>query len=128
MASLISPAQLVPLEEGAWSANVLHAYQILRDSYEHARRVLTQEDGDPIQLRHLADGLIHNNAPLLEGMEAEGVQRVWVLDCIDCFGPLVTELRSTAEVADGRCVCRFLRLSMHKLTHYVSDTTGMSHI
>ncbi|TFY80937.1 hypothetical protein EWM64_g3074 [Hericium alpestre] len=76
---------------------------MLEDAYQHARRLLRQEDSDPLRLRVIAARL-HSMVPLLTQLAAEVDDRLWAELCAQYLGRLIGQLRRTASaVRDDAC-------------------------
>jgi hypothetical protein len=91
----------LPHNLDGWSANILVAYQLLWNAFEHALLLLRQEDGDPIRLNLSSEGLINDMVPILEQMESEGIPTNFTHGCAHLLGQLVYELRMAAMAAEG---------------------------
>jgi hypothetical protein len=91
----------LPHSQDGWSANVLHAYQLVKGAFERAVLLLRQEDGDPIRLNLTSEGLVNDMVPILEQMEGEGVPSEFTHACAHILGPVVFELRMASMAAEG---------------------------
>jgi hypothetical protein len=96
----------LPHSPDGWSANILNAYQLLRNAFEHALLLLRQEDGDSIRLNLASEGLVNDMVPILEQMEGEGMPADFTHTCAHTLGPLVYELRMAAMAVEGVYACR----------------------
>lgn len=88
------------LPAGDWSANVHSAYDLIQNSYEHAIRILAEEQLDPIRLNVISDGLL-NQKPILEAMLEEGLPHAFIRECALRYIEALEELETSANAAQG---------------------------
>lgn len=90
-------------EGGPWPANTLQAYHILRDMYRHSRRVLCQEENEPVRLNVLWNEVFHKAIPMLEALHSSGFPDGWIEPTTHLFGALAVDLKGAETAAEGRC-------------------------
>lgn len=88
------------LPAGDWSANVHSAYDLIQNSYEHAIRILAEEQLDPIRLNVISDGLL-NQKPILEAMLEDGLPHAFIRECALRYIEALEELETSANAAQG---------------------------
>jgi hypothetical protein len=85
-------------EGGQWSHNVQEAYHIICETYDHASRVLCQEDQDSLRLRLLSDGILRDTIPLLQELDLDVADDAWATAAAEALGITLVELERTAAV------------------------------
>ncbi|KZT21001.1 hypothetical protein NEOLEDRAFT_1182072 [Neolentinus lepideus HHB14362 ss-1] len=100
LAAELPPLPLA-LEGEEWSCNIQNGYNVLCELYEKSRRIVLQDDVDPVQLKLLSEKVFNDSLPILEGMEQDGVPTDWVHTCAHTFGPLIYELEMASLAAEG---------------------------
>lgn len=87
--------------------NVLEAYDEVRSTWERGRRILRQEDCDPVWLLAVA-GQLTDYDDLLEAVLAAVVKEVdneaWATELAKAIVGLIDALRRYAHVMSARCV------------------------
>jgi hypothetical protein len=90
--------QLPPLPDDIpWSSNFIKAHGIVASRVIHARDVLYQDSGNPVQLRILLDSLVDETIPILDEMSKEKPRVMdWMVVAVDKVAQLVVDLRNSA--------------------------------
>ncbi|KAK6977548.1 hypothetical protein R3P38DRAFT_2472235, partial [Favolaschia claudopus] len=70
-------------------------------SFDHACRLLRQEDGEAVRLNMALETLTKESIPLLDKLELLGVPQTFTHACAHAIGPLVCELKLAALAAQG---------------------------
>jgi hypothetical protein len=95
--------QFPPLPPGPQhSANAQTAHVRLQSKFDHAVRVLRQEDGDSLRLKVLEQDLISVGLPLLEAIAEEDRLEEWVRLAVECIAVVIVALREAAAASEGR--------------------------
>jgi hypothetical protein len=96
----VFPALPDPPDNGFWSGNILRAYSILHDSYAHGTRALNSSDNDSHRLRLHADRILNSKLAILEALEPEVVNPLWVRTAAHALAGLVVELERASVLID----------------------------
>lgn len=112
------PRQFPPLPEppsSHWHPNIRTAHATLASIYEHALRVLDQEDTDPLRLAFHIDTVSLDGLSLLQALEMEGqgnseqsesvsVPDDWLHLGASVLGKLVKQLHRVKDATSGQYV------------------------
>ena len=85
-----------------WNPDICCAHEVLQDAYQHAVRLLRQEDNDPLQIRIHADHICQQIMPLLEALHCEMGDINWMMMCASMFDKLLCSLEDVALSASGQ--------------------------
>lgn len=92
----------------AWSPNVQNAYRELSTSYAQGRRLLGQQDIDPLRYQIHIDIILRDLVPILEAIEQnaanEGLPIEWIHAASVCIITLLDDLNESHANARGRYV------------------------
>ncbi|KAG0707407.1 hypothetical protein DFH29DRAFT_27139 [Suillus ampliporus] len=97
--------------QGHWSQNIRKAHDIVSDTYNHATRVLRQEDHDPLRLQIIAEKIINDSLPVLEALDSEIQDASWTDKCAEALATTVVELRQASEAAVNIANSRYAKVN-----------------
>ncbi|KAJ7430994.1 hypothetical protein B0H11DRAFT_2262604 [Mycena galericulata] len=83
-----------------WGATVLQAHNIITTAYSRADTLLRQEEADPVRLRFNCDQIANRMVPILEALEPEVGDNIWVTECAESLGCMMVDLARAAAAAD----------------------------
>lgn len=84
-----------------WSHNVQEAYRVIRDTYDHTKKILSQEDHDSVRLRVLSDAMMRDTLPLLEALDLDIADDDWAEAAAQALATQLVELERAATTTDG---------------------------
>ena len=90
-----------PPNEGPWPASVHEAQTILCQGYDHASRLLRQEDHDELRLQILSEEIQNDLVPLLVAMDIEIGDDEWADACARALAATVVAVENAATAMDN---------------------------
>jgi hypothetical protein len=79
----------------AWPSAVANAHTSLTQSFMHTQQVLQTEEAETLRLKYHRDQIIHDQLPILQGMEAtQLLPRAWLEAASLAFGKQVVQIDS----------------------------------
>jgi len=85
--------------QGHWSHDIRKAHDIVSSTYDHATRILRQEDHDPLRLQTIAEKILNDSLPVLEVLDMEIRDGAWTNECAQALATTIVELRQASEAA-----------------------------
>ncbi|KAJ7055360.1 hypothetical protein C8F01DRAFT_1088327 [Mycena amicta] len=80
-----------------WSEQILHAYNDVKDAYDRAANVPSQDDPDPLRLQFHSNHILHQIMPILQALINEIGVDAWLRSVLSTGSQLVDSKRSRSH-------------------------------